>query len=104
MTYNQNMPYDNEEVRGQVPYLEALYERAIAKYHMDSIKSSFSDFQVCIDNNYEASNCALWQGNLWYKIGKKNKACDGYRKAKELAMEADDIKEADIMIDTYCNK
>ena len=86
-----------------MPYLEALYERAIAKYHLDSIKSSFSDFQICIDSRYEVSNCTLWQGNLWYKAGKKDKACDAYKRAKEFATETDDIKEADIMINNYCS-
>ncbi|WP_158638415.1 tetratricopeptide repeat protein [Panacibacter ginsenosidivorans] len=98
ITYNDKLPYSREEDRTQVDYFDALYQRAQVKFYMDSIKSSFADFQILIDNNYVMkSNCILWQGTLYIKSGNKSKACDYFQKAKELGDE-----EANEMIDTYC--
>jgi len=98
ITYNDKLPYSKEEDRTQVSYFDALYQRAQVKFYMDSIKSSFTDFQILIDNNYEMkSNCILWEGTLFIKSGNKTKACEYFEKAKELG---DD--EANEMIATYC--
>ena len=65
ITYNQNSPLAGEEARTQIPYNDALYQRAQVKFYMDSLKSSFLDFQTLIDNNYEEkSNCIIWQGHM----------------------------------------
>lgn len=103
ITYNQNSSLSNEEIRAQVPYHDALYQRAQVKFHMDSLKSSFLDFQTLIDNNYEEkSNCISWQGTIWIRDGKKDKACEYFAKSKQFALTKDDRQEADEMIKTYC--
>lgn len=98
---NEELPY--AEAKTQIPYNDALYQRAIVKAEMDSIKSSFLDFQTLIENKYsEASNCLLWQGILWIKIKEPEKACDYFRKAKERALSNNESLEADRMINSYC--
>ena len=103
--YNQNVPFADDVVRAQVPYNDALYQRAIVKFYMDSLKSSFIDFQALVsDNDAEKSNCIIWQGTIWVKAGKREKACEYFQKAKQVANTADQKQEADEMIQTYCSK
>jgi len=105
ITYNKDSPLTDEEARAQVPYNDALYQRAQVKFYMDSLKSSYLDFQTLINNNYEEkSNCIIWQGTLWVKDGKTDKACDYFAKAKQFALTEDDKHEADEMIKTYCGQ
>lgn len=105
ITYNKDMPYADEETRAQVPYDDALYQRAQVKYFMDSLKSSFIDFQTLIDKNYEEkSNCILWQGTIYIRSGKTDKACSYFDNAKQVALTDDDRNEANEMIKTYCGQ
>jgi tetratricopeptide (TPR) repeat protein len=105
VTYNENTPVADDVARTQVPYNDALYQRAIVKFYMDSARSSFIDFQTLVDDNDEQkSNCIIWQGTLWVKIGKLEKACEYFHKAKQFANTTDDKQEADEMIKTYCSK
>lgn len=104
-TLNEDSPFADEEARAQVPYNDALYQRAQVKYFMDSLKSSFIDFQTLVDNNYEEkSNCLLWQGTIYIRSGKTDKACTYFDNAKQVALTNSDINEADKMIATYCRK
>jgi tetratricopeptide (TPR) repeat protein len=102
ITYNRDSPFADEEARAQVPYNDALYERAQVKFYMDSLKSSFQDFQTLINSNYEKSNCMVWQGTIWIKDGKPDRACEYFEKAKQLAQTDYDKQEAEEMIKTYC--
>ncbi|WP_197428993.1 tetratricopeptide repeat protein [Phnomibacter ginsenosidimutans] len=105
ITYNQNSPFADEEARAQIPYNDALYQRAQVKYFMDSLKSSFIDFQTLVDNNYEEkSNCLLWQGTIYVRSGKTEKACTYFDNAKQVALTDDDRNEATEMIKTYCGQ
>lgn len=105
ITYNQNSPFADEEARVQVSYNDALYQRAQVKYFMDSLKSSFIDFQTLVDNNYEEkSNCLLWQGTIYVRSGKTDKACTYFDNAKQAALTDDDRNEAIEMIKTYCGQ
>jgi serine/threonine-protein phosphatase 5 len=105
ITYNQDSPFANEEAKAQVPYNDALYQRAQVKYFMDSLKSSFIDFQTLVDNSYEEkSNCVLWQGTIYVRSGKTDKACEYFDKAKQFALTDDDRNEADKMLQTYCRQ
>ncbi len=104
-TLNSNSPLADEEAKSQIPYNDAIYQRAQVKYFMDSIKSSFLDFQMLIDDNYpEKSNCILWQGTILVRSNNSDKACAYFEKAKLSAMNEDDKQEADKMIATYCLK
>lgn len=103
--FNSNTPVADDVARTQVPYNDALYQRAIVKYYMDSVRSSFIDFQSLIDDNDgQKSNCILWQGTLWIKVGKTEKACEYFQKAKKFANTTNDKQEADEMIKTYCSQ
>ena len=105
ITYNQDVPFADEEARTQVSFNDALYQRAQVKYFMDSLKSSFTDFQSLVDNNYdEKSNCVLWQGTIYVRSGKTDKACAYFDKAKQIALTDDDRNEAGEMIKTYCGQ
>lgn len=60
--WNQDSPFVSEELKAEVPYNDALYQQAQVKFDMDSMQSSFIDFQILLNNNYEEkSNCLLWQ-------------------------------------------
>lgn len=105
MTYDQDSPFADEEAKAQVSYNDALYQRAQVKYFMDSLKSSFIDFQTLVDNSYEEkSNCVLWQGTIYVRNGKIDKACEYFNKAKQFALTDDDRNEADKMLKTYCGQ
>jgi len=105
ITYNEDSPIADEETRTQVPYNDALYQRAQVKYFMDSLASSFTDFQKLVDKGYqEKSNCTLWQGTICVRGGKPDKGCEYFGKAKQFALTDDDKKEADEMIKTYCGR
>jgi tetratricopeptide (TPR) repeat protein len=102
ITINPNSPAATEEDRTKVPYNDALYQRAIVKVYMDSIKSSYRDFQTLIDANYEKAFCTIWQGDIWHMIGNDEKACKFMQRARRLAISEEEIKEADKMIKEYC--
>ena len=102
-TYNQDSPLASEEAKMQVPYYDVLYQMAQVKYFMDSLKSAYKDFQTLIANNYEEkSNCLLWQGTIWHAGGDSSKACDFFNRAKTVALNQEDIDEANKMLATYC--
>lgn len=105
ITYNKDLPYADEETRTQVPYNDALYQRAQVKYFMDSLRSSFTDFQRLVDDNYEEkSNCMSWQGTIYIRSGKADKACEYFFKAKQFALSDEDRNDAEDMIKTYCGQ
>jgi tetratricopeptide (TPR) repeat protein len=54
--YNSDGPFGSDEARYQVDRLAVLYYMAQTKYKMDSVRSSFIDFQICIDNNFEVAD------------------------------------------------
>lgn len=103
ITYNPNAPFASEEIRFQIPYDDALYNRAIAKYFMDSLKSSFIDFQDLLDRNYERSNCLLWQGMIYIQNGNHEKACSYFSDAKRVAITDEQKNDVIDMITTYCS-
>jgi tetratricopeptide (TPR) repeat protein len=91
------------EGQGQVDYGDAFYQRAVVKSYMDSLQSSFNDFQRAIDNRYsDSSNCFVWQGVLFGRAGKHEKACEYFEKAKKAAQTTAQQKEAIDMINKYC--
>jgi tetratricopeptide (TPR) repeat protein len=106
IVFNDHLPYANDEAtNAQVPRLDVLYHRAQTKFYMDSLRSSFRDFQTLMDHDYsEKSNCILWQGTILFKSGNADKACAYFKKAKELAQTREDSIDADYMIKNYCEK
>ncbi len=104
MTINPDSPAASEEDRTKVLYNDAFYQRAIVKVYMDSIESSYQDFQTLIDVNYEKTFCTIWQGDIWHIVGNDEKACRFVQRARRLAKSEEEIKEADKMIKEYCLK
>lgn len=104
MTINPKSPVATEEDRTKVSYNDAFYQRAIVKVYMDSIESSYQDFQTLIDINYEKVFCIIWQGDIWHIIGNDEKACRFMQRAMRLAKSEEEIKEAEDMIKEYCAK
>jgi tetratricopeptide (TPR) repeat protein len=105
ISHNKNLPGASEEILGEVSYNDALYERAQVKFYMDSIKSSYNDFQILLNTFYpEKSNCLLWQGALWIKQGKNDTACYYFKASQQTALTPDDKQQADKMITTYCGQ
>jgi tetratricopeptide (TPR) repeat protein len=105
ITYNKVLPHSDEELSAQVSFYDALYQRAQVKYYMDSLGSSFADFQRLVDDNYEEkSNCMSWQGTIYIRSGNSNKACEYFYKSKQFALNDEDRNDADEMIKTYCGQ
>lgn len=103
-TYNKNGIITNEEIRTQIDYYDALYQRAQVKYYMDSLTSSFNDFETLVDKNLRKSNCLIWMGLIWSKKGDNDKACNYFKKSREFAVSDDDIRDANSMIKTNCKE
>jgi len=103
-TYNKNGIITNEEIRTQVDYYDALYQRAQMKYYMDSLTSSFNDFEILVDKQLRKSNCLIWMGLIYSKKGHNDKACEYFKKSRESAVSDDDIKDANNMIKTNCKE
>jgi len=94
-----------DEGIGQVEYRDVVYLRAVVKANMDSLQSSFSDFQNAILNTYsDSSNCFLWQGTLLGRAGQNQKACQYFEKAKKSARTVGGKDEAVKMIRTHCQQ
>lgn len=104
ITNNDQLPYASDETKAQVPYNDALYQRAQVKYFMDSLKSSFIDFQRLVDADYEEkSNCMTWQGVIYVVGGYKETGCEYFIKARQFATNTEDKNNAQQLIDTYCD-
>lgn len=105
INYNADLPFADEETRFQVQYEDALYQRAIVKYEMDSLLSSFDDFRWLIAQVYEEkSNCLLWLGDIYLRYGKNAKACASFEEALLCAKTDDEKKEANQMIEGNCKE
>jgi tetratricopeptide (TPR) repeat protein len=100
---NKDFIYAGIEAKGQVPYLDALYQRGLTKYYMDSLLSAFNDFKTCIENKYDnESNCYLYLGNIYLKYRDNIKACEMLHKAKASGRMKVDIDNATRWLQTYC--
>jgi len=105
VSFNKNTPHANEKIRAQVPHYEVVYQRALVKYYMDSLESSFMDFQNLAENSFERkSNSILWQGAICIRIGRKDEACGYFHLAGKYAGTDHDKAESNRMINTYCRE
>ena len=104
-TQNSNGPFSNEESKFQVPYYDALYQRAQVNFYLERNNESFQDFSSLVVNNYEEkSNCYLWLGSIFINSGDTLKACDCYNNAQKYSNKEAIEKEAGKFIDLYCVK
>lgn len=94
-----------EEARYQVSYDDGIYGRAQARYFLDSLKSSYEDFQKLIDNNYpEKVFCILFQSDILYESGNDITACQFAQWARKIAQRPDEIADCDSTVREYCEK
>ncbi|MGG9970258.1 tetratricopeptide repeat protein [Ferruginibacter sp. SUN002] len=84
----------NEEARYQIPYNDALYQKAQVEYEMGNLRNAYKDFQDLINENYEKSNCFLWLGTIMLKSGDEEKACLFFYQGKESADNDGDFANA----------
>ncbi len=100
---NPNSPGANEEDRNQVDYDDALFERAVVKYHMDSIKSAYEDFKRLVEINYrQKAFCLMYQGQILLKAGDEQNACLMMKQARTVSNTEEENIEADNMIKAHC--
>jgi tetratricopeptide (TPR) repeat protein len=102
-TLNSESPFASEEAKYQVPYYDALYQRAQVYFFLGKNKESFNDFGVLIANEYEEkSNCYLWQGSIIINSGDTTKACSYFSNAKQFANSKTLETEAEEMLVSFC--
>ena len=102
ITVNPDRPAETEEDRTKVSYHDALFQRAIVSFFMDSVQSSYRDFQTLIDANYKKVFCIIWQADIWHTTGNDEKACRFLQRARRMATSEDEIKEVEEMTREFC--
>lgn len=78
---------------------EIRFERGIARYNIDSLRTAFDDFNFCIQKNFELPASYYWRGLIYLAYGKNTEACTDLKKSHKLGDS--DAKE---MIEKYCKK
>jgi tetratricopeptide (TPR) repeat protein len=63
---------------------EIRFERGIARYKIDSLRTAFDDFNFCIQKNFELPASYYWRGLIYLAYGKKTEACTDLKKSQEL--------------------
>jgi tetratricopeptide (TPR) repeat protein len=99
---NPDSPVATEEDRTKVTYNDALFQRAIVSFFMDSVQSSYRDFQTLIDANYKKVFCIIWQADIWHTTGNDEKACRFLQRARRLATSEEEINEVEEMTKEFC--
>jgi tetratricopeptide (TPR) repeat protein len=95
---NRNSPFVPDEEKYKIYYEEALFERAVTKYFMDSLKSAFHDFRDCISLSYEPkSDCYRYLGIIYIDYRQNDKGCEMLKKAS-----LDGDTSATRLIKKYC--
>jgi len=96
---NEDSPFAPEEAHYQTPSFQAIKNRGIAYFFLDSLDKASLDMGTAIKNNFELSNSMIWQGNISYKMGDTENACKLFNNAKELNDTA-----ANEFIQKYCTQ
>ncbi|RYE56469.1 MAG: tetratricopeptide repeat protein [Sphingobacteriales bacterium] len=76
-----NPLWDKSNNRWAVFTSEAVFQRGVILYNIDSLKKAFSDFSACVQNGNEQGESYLYMGSIMVMYGKKDKACEYYRLA-----------------------
>ena len=63
---------------------EIRFERGIARYNIDSLRTAFDDFNFCIQKNFELPASYYWRGLIYLAYGRKTEACNDLKKSHEL--------------------
>ncbi len=73
------------------------FERGVARYHIDSLRTAFDDFNFCIQKNFELPASYYWRGLIYLAYGMKTEACNDLIKSHEIG-----DPDAYEMIEKYC--
>jgi tetratricopeptide (TPR) repeat protein len=78
---------------------EIRFERGIARYNIDSVKTAFDDFNFCIQKNFDLPASYYWRGLIYIAYGMKTEACNDLIKSHELG-----DPDANEMIEKHCEE
>jgi tetratricopeptide (TPR) repeat protein len=81
---------DNESfgLRSSDVEMEAIrLQRGLSRAELGDYENAFSDFSFCIDKKYGHDLAYLWRGVCYYNLDYVDKACEDWRKSKQLGME-----------------
>jgi len=73
------------------------FERGVSRYHIDSLKLAYDDFNFCLNKNYEKPASLYWRGLIYIAHGMNKEGCFDLNEAQNLGDR--DAKE---IIDKYC--
>lgn len=93
-----NPAYATGDDKWKVSTIAVLYQRALVKYGMDSLKSAYFDFKAALESGYETARCNVYIGSIFMASGQKEKGCEYYRQAALLG-----DKEAAGFIEKACH-
>lgn len=82
----------------QYEIFDALFERGIALYHLDSFQLAMRDFDYCITNDKYLAECYYWRGFVYLKLNDRLAACKDLREAMSLGN-----KDAIVDYEQYCS-
>ncbi|RYY42560.1 MAG: hypothetical protein EOO06_20995 [Chitinophagaceae bacterium] len=79
--YKSNPLWNKDKSRWTVFTSEALFQRGVVKFDMDSLKGAYADFKACAESGHEVSESFLYMGRIMAMYGKKDKACEYLKEA-----------------------
>ncbi|MCC5918634.1 MAG: tetratricopeptide repeat protein [Cryomorphaceae bacterium] len=75
------------------------FERGIARYYIDSLRTAFDDFNFCIHKNFELPESYYWRGMIYLAYGMHIEACIDLKKSQEFG-----DSDAHEIIEKYCKE
>ena len=93
LRYNRNSFILPDSLTWKVSFEEALYQRALANYSLDSFELAYQNFTECIRQEYEKGSSLRWIGIIYLRTDEKEKAC-GYLKN---SMQQGDAQAFDLL-------
>ncbi|MFL5809280.1 MAG: tetratricopeptide repeat protein [Flavisolibacter sp.] len=79
-TWSKNALFIPDSLKWKVSDVEALYQRALARYALNDLKSAYRDFAACSSyNSYEAAS-DKWIGIIYLRTGDAGKRLSIFEK------------------------
>jgi tetratricopeptide (TPR) repeat protein len=105
LTLNSEGPFALEEAHYQVPYNDALFQRARVYFFLKKNTESQQDFTKLVAVNYkDKANCYLWLSTISMNNGDTVNACAYLANAKKFANTKFLLQEAESRIGEYCSQ
>ena len=87
-------PDDDDPTNYNADYNDALYQRAMLRYQIDSLKPAFQDFNLLLADSYQISNTNLWLGAIMLRRNEISKAREYFNAGLNRAYTREDSAEA----------